>query len=86
MVSTSRRWASARVCGWVCDQWVGGLSATAAAAAALTLLFEGEVLCEMPTLVIAPEEEESVGVVDLEAPQEQHTLERHKRERKKHRS
>lgn len=42
--------------------------------AELTLLFEGEVLGEMPALVIASEEEESVGMVDLQAPQKEHTL------------
>lgn len=40
----------------------------------LTLLFEGEVLCEMPALMVASEEEESVGVVDLQSPQVQYTL------------
>lgn len=47
---------------------------------ALTFLFEGEIFCEVPTLMVASEEEEGVGVVDLQCPQEQHTL---KRERKR---
>lgn len=42
----------------------------------LTLLFEGEVLCEMPALMVAPEQEECGRVVDLQRPQEQHTLQR----------
>lgn len=42
----------------------------------LTLLFEGEVLCEMPTLVVASEEEERGGMVDLQSPQVQHALQR----------
>jgi len=41
---------------------------------ALTFLFEGEVFCEVPTLVVASEKKEGVGVVDLQCPQEQHTL------------
>lgn len=40
----------------------------------LTLLFEGEVLREMPALVVPSEEEERVGVVDLQSPQVQYTL------------
>ena len=40
----------------------------------LTLLFEGEVLCEVPALVVAPEEEEGGGVAQLQRPQIQHTL------------
>lgn len=43
---------------------------------ALTLLFEGEVLCEMPALMVASEQEECGRVVDLQRPQEQHTLQR----------
>lgn len=42
----------------------------------LTLLFEGEVLCEMPALMVASEQEECGRVVDLQHPQEQHTLHR----------
>lgn len=40
----------------------------------LTLLFEGEVLCEVPALVVASEEEQGVGMVDLQSPQVQYTL------------
>lgn len=47
-----------------------------AGAAGLTLLFEGEVLCEMPALVVASEEEEGVGMVDLQSPEVQYTLRR----------
>lgn len=42
----------------------------------LTLLFKGEVLCEMPALVVASEQEECGRVVDLQHPQEQHALQR----------
>ena len=42
----------------------------------LTLLFEGEVLCEMPALMVASEEEEGVGMVDLQSPEVQYTLRR----------
>lgn len=42
----------------------------------LTLLFEGEVLCEMPALVVASKEEECLRVVDLQSPQVQYTLRR----------
>lgn len=42
----------------------------------LTLLFEGEVLREMPALMVASEQEECGWVVDLQRPQEQHTLQR----------
>lgn len=45
--------------------------------AALTLLFEGEVLCEMSALVVPSEEEQGVGVVDLQSPQVQYTLQTH---------
>lgn len=41
---------------------------------ALTFLFEGEVLCEVPALVVTPEHEEGCGVVDFERPEVQHTL------------
>lgn len=44
------------------------------AATELTLLFKGKILCEMSALVVASEEEERVGVVDLQGPQVQHTL------------
>lgn len=37
-------------------------------------MFKGEVLCEMPTLVVASEEEEGGRVVDLQGPQIEHTL------------
>lgn len=40
----------------------------------LTLLLEGEVLCEVPALVVPSEEEEGAGVVDLQRPEEQNTL------------
>lgn len=40
----------------------------------LTFLFKGEVLREMPTLVVASEEEKGIRVVDLQSPQVQHTL------------
>lgn len=55
---------------------------------ALTLLFEGEIFCKMPTLMVASEEKECCRVVDLEGPKEQHTLhEKKKRQRfTKHRS
>lgn len=46
--------------------------------AGLTLLFEGEVLCEVPTLVVASEEEQGVGMVDLQSPQVQYTLQGNK--------
>ncbi len=36
---------------------------------ALTLLLEGEVLCEMPALVVASQQEERVRVDQLERPQ-----------------
>lgn len=36
-----------------------------ARAARLTLLLESEVLCEVPALMVASEEEEGVGMVDL---------------------
>lgn len=44
--------------------------------AVLTLLFEGEVLCEMPALVVASEEEECGRMVDLQGPEEEHTLQK----------
>ena len=44
----------------------------------LTLLFEGEVLCEVPALMVASEEEQGVGMVDLKSPQVQYTLWRRK--------
>lgn len=40
----------------------------------LTLQLEGEVLCEMSALVVASEEEERAGVVELQGPQVEHTL------------
>lgn len=40
----------------------------------LTLLFEGEVLCEVPALVVPPQEEECGGVVDLQRPEVENTL------------
>ena len=40
----------------------------------LTLLFEGEVLCEVATLMVSTEEEQRRGVVYLQRPQVQHTL------------
>lgn len=48
---------------------------------ALTFLFEGEVLCEVPALVVASEEEEGVGMVDLQSPQVQNTLQTHRQRR-----
>lgn len=42
--------------------------------AALTFLFEGEVLCEVPALVVPTQEEECGGVVDLERPEVENTL------------
>lgn len=42
--------------------------------AELTFLFKGEVLREMPTFVVASEEEEGGRVVDLQGPQIEHTL------------
>lgn len=47
-------------------------------ATGLTLLFEGEVLCEVPAFVVASEEEQGVGMVDLQSPQVQYTLQRNK--------
>lgn len=44
---------------------------------ALTFLFEGEVLCEVPTLVVPTQQEQRVGVVDLQRPEVEHTLEAH---------
>lgn len=41
---------------------------------ALTFLFEGEVLCEVPALVVPTQEEECAGVVDLERPEVENTL------------
>lgn len=41
---------------------------------ALTFLFEGEVLCEVPALVVPTQEEECGGVVDLERPEVENTL------------
>lgn len=46
----------------------------AAGTAGLTLLFKCEVLCEVSTLMVASEEEQGVGVVDLQSPQVQYTL------------
>lgn len=40
----------------------------------LTLKLEGEVICQMPTFVIAPEEEEGIWVPDLEGPDIQNAL------------
>ena len=40
----------------------------------LTFQFECEVVGKVPTLVVAPQEEESVLVVQLQAPQVQDTL------------
>lgn len=37
-------------------------------------MFKGEILREMPTLVVASEEEEGGRVVDLQGPQIEHTL------------
>lgn len=51
--------------------------------AALTFLFEGEVLCEVPALVVPSQEEECGGVVDLERPEVENTLWQKKRERKR---
>jgi hypothetical protein len=39
-----------------------------------TFELEGEVICEMSAFVIATEEEEGVGVPDLERPQVQYAL------------
>lgn len=41
---------------------------------ALTFLLEGEVLCEVPTLMVPSQEEECRGVVDLEGPEVENTL------------
>lgn len=41
---------------------------------ALTFLFEGEVLCKVPALVVSTQEEECGGVVDLEWPEVENTL------------
>lgn len=43
---------------------------------ALTFLFEGEVLCEVPALVVSTQEEERSGVVDLKRPEVENTLQR----------
>lgn len=40
----------------------------------LTFLFEGEVLREVPALVVPTQEEECGGVVDLERPEVENTL------------
>lgn len=40
----------------------------------LTLLFEGEVLGEVPALVVASEQEQRGRVVDLQRPQVEHAL------------
>jgi len=42
--------------------------------AALTLLLEGEVLCEVPALMVPTQEEECGGVVDLKRPEVENTL------------
>ena len=41
----------------------------------LALLLEGEVLCQVPALVVASQEEESAGVTHLQCPQIQDALE-----------
>ena len=46
-------------------------------AAGLTLLFEGEVFCEVSALVVSSEEEQRVGMVDLQSPEIQDTLRTH---------
>ena len=40
----------------------------------LTFLFEGEVLCEVAALVVAPQEEECGGVAKLQCPQVEDAL------------
>ena len=40
----------------------------------LTFLFEREVLCEVPALVVPSQEKECSGVVDLKRPEVEHTL------------
>ena len=42
----------------------------------LTFLFEGEVLCEVSALVVPAQQEQRVGVVDLQGPEVQHALRR----------
>ena len=44
----------------------------------LTFQFEGEVLGEMSTFMVAPEQEQRTRVVDLENPQVKHTLKEHR--------
>ena len=43
-------------------------------AAALTFLFEGEVLCEVAALVVPTQEEDGAGVVDLQRPEVENAL------------
>lgn len=43
---------------------------------ALTFLFEGEVLGEVPALVVPTQEEERSGVVDLKRPEVENALQR----------
>lgn len=40
----------------------------------LTFLLEGEVLCEVTTLVVAAQQEQGGGVTQLQGPQVQHAL------------
>ena len=36
--------------------------------------FEGEIVCQMPALMVSAEEPQSVGIPDLERPEVQYTL------------
>lgn len=52
--------------------------------AALTFLLEGEVLCEMSALMVPTQKEQSCGVVNLERPQVEDTLENQKQRKERH--
>ena len=40
-------------------------------------MLKGEIFCEVSALVVSSEEEERVGIVDLQSPEKQNTLRTH---------